>query len=136
MSSDFPVTTVRLIVRNSDNEVLILRRPEGSHSAGGWCLPGGKVDFGDTVEHTVAKELHEETSLRCTNTRFLFYQDSLPGEESEMHVINLYFECEAKGKIQLNEESSDSTWISKDDMSAYNMVFRNGKGLRRYWELP
>jgi len=130
-----PVLSVRLIVRNDDGQVLILRRPLNSHGAEGWCLPGGKVDFGDTAEATVTKELEEETALTCTKARFLFYQDSLPGEESTMHVVNLYFECEAHGEMRLNDESSDSAWITADDIDEYRMVFRNGEGLRRYWEL-
>lgn len=128
-----PVLSVRLIVRNDDGQVLILRRPLNSHGAEGWCLPGGKVDFGDTAEATVTKELEEETALTCTKARFLFYQDSLPNEESSMHVVNLYFECEAEGQMQLNEESTDSAWISADDMADYRLVFRNGEGLWRYW---
>lgn len=115
--------------------MLILRRPHGAHGAGGWCLPGGKVDFGDTVEETVVKELREETSLACTSMKFLFYQDSLPGEESEMHVVNLYFECDVEGRLQLNDESAEGAWIPKDGLADHEMVFRNGEGLIRYWEL-
>lgn len=128
-----PVASVRLIIKNTDGKVLILQRPENSHGEGGWCLPGGKVDFGDTVEATVVKELREETTLECTNARFLFYQDSLPSEESEMHIINLYFECEAKGNVHLNEESSASSWIDASEFIEHRFVFRNGEGLERYW---
>lgn len=129
-----PVITVRLIIKNKDEQVLILRRPVNSHGAGGWCLPGGKVDFGDTVEATVSKELEEETALQCTEKHFLFYQDSLPSDASDMHVINLYFLCEAEGQVRLNDESSEYKWISQDDMASYQFVFRNGEGLRRYWD--
>lgn len=128
-----PIVSVRLIVRNADGKVLILQRPENSHGGGGWCLPGGKVDFGDTVEATVVKELREETTLECTSSRFLFYQDSLPGEESEMHIVNLYFECEAKGGVQLNEESASSAWVDSAEFKNYRFVFRNGEGLERFW---
>lgn len=126
-----PVVSVRLIIKNAEGKVLILRRPENSHGQGGWCLPGGKVDFGDTVEETVKKELKEETSLESTNARFLFYQDSLPSEESEMHIINLYFECEAEGSIRLNEESAEHAWITASDLKDYRFVFRNDDGLNR-----
>jgi mutator protein MutT len=130
-----PVVSVRLIVTNKDGRVLILRRPLKSHGAEGWCLPGGKIDFGATAEQTAVKELAEETALTCTNARFLFYQDSLPSEESAMHVVNLYFACEVEGQLRLNEESTDSAWISADNLADYRMVFRNDEGLRRYWEL-
>ena len=134
MSTRAPVPTVRLIIRNDAGQVLILRRPDNSHGAGGWCLPGGKVDFGDTVEETVDKELFEETELKCTNKRFLFYQDSPPDEHSDMHVINFYFDCEVDGEISINEESSEYAWVSVDDIGRYPMVFRNGDALQEYWE--
>ncbi len=132
-ASPIPVASVRLIVKNKEDQVLILRRPENSHGAGGWCLPGGKVDFGDTAEATAIKELAEETALSCTKATFLFYQDSLPSEDSEMHVINLYFECAAGGDLQLNEESTAHAWIAAAEMADYEFVFKNGEGLRRYW---
>lgn len=128
-----PIVSVRLIIKNSEGKVLILQRPENSHGEGGWCLPGGKVDFGDTVEETVAKELREETTLECTSARFLFYQDSLPNEESEMHIVNLYFECEARGSVQLNEESAASAWIDANRFQDFRFVFKNDEGLSRYW---
>lgn len=119
---------------NDDGQVLFLRRPDHSHGAGGWCLPGGKVDYGDTVQGTVAKELREETGLECTGMRFLFYQDSLPIESGGMHVINLYFECDVEGEIRLNEESTERAWISRDEMSSYSVVFGNDEALQRYWK--
>jgi len=133
MSTDAPVPTVRLIIRDGQGRVLILRRPEGSHGEGGWCLPGGKVDFGDTVEDTVDKELFEETQLACTGKRFLFYQDSPPNEHSEMHVINFYFECDVDGEICINDESSQYAWTTRSELKDHAMVFKNDEALQRYW---
>lgn len=135
MSAETPVATVRLFIRDDAGRVLILRRPAGSHGAGGWCLPGGKVDFGDTVEDTVDKELYEETELTCSRKRFLFYQDSLPTEYSEMHVINFYFECEIEGEININDESSEFAWISKGELKTHAMVFKNDEALKRFWKI-
>ena len=42
-------------------------------------MPGGKIDYGETVEQAARKELREETALECIAARFLFHQDSLPG---------------------------------------------------------
>lgn len=130
----FPIPVVRLIVKDDQGRVLILRRANSAHATGDWCLPGGKVDYGDTVEESAMRELEEETSLMCHSLRFLFYQDSLPPELGEMHCINLYFECEASGNPVLNEESSGYAWIGPSDLKDYQIAFRNDLGLLRYWE--
>lgn len=133
MSKSFPVPVVRLIIKNADGQILILRRQSTSYASGEWCLPGGKVDYGETVEESIVKEIREETSLNCTATRFLFYQDSLPMKPGGMHCINLYFECEVEGRVRMNEESSGHAWISQGDLKRYSLTFRNDEGLLRYW---
>ena len=130
---EFPVPTVRLIVVDDEGRVLLLRRANADYGLGRWCLPGGKVDYGETVENTVAKELQEETALACKSARFLFFQDSLPLEPGRMHCINFYFECRADGEIHLNDESSEAAWIRAEDLGRFELVFRNDEGLRRYW---
>jgi len=128
-----PVPVVRLIVPDASGRVLILRRAPDSTDGGRWCLPGGKIDYGDTVEQAAIRELHEETSLRATDLRFLFYQDSLPPAPGRMHCINLYLECAAEGKVVLNEESIEAAWISREDVPRFELSFRNDEGLARYW---
>lgn len=129
-----PVPVVRMIVSDSSRRILILRRAGGTTRGGDWCLPGGKIDYGDTVEKTAARELEEETGLRAKNLRFLFYQDSLAPKPGQMHCINLYFECDAEGEFALNGESTEAKWITKDEMPGFTIVFRNDEGLLRYWK--
>jgi 8-oxo-dGTP diphosphatase len=128
-----PIPVVRLIVPDASGRVLILRRAPDSTDGGKWCLPGGKVDYGDTVEQAAIRELQEETSLRAINLRFLFYQDSLPPAPGRMHCINIYFECSAEGEVVLNEESVEAAWILREDVPRYQLSFRNDDGLARYW---
>lgn len=128
-----PVPVVRLILPDSCGRVLILRRAEDSTDGGRWCLPGGKIDYGDTAEHAAVRELAEETGLHATSLRFLFYQDSLPPAPGSMHCINLYFECAPEGELHLNDESTDAAWIGPDDFPRFNLMFRNDEALHRYW---
>lgn len=130
----FPVPVVRLIVTDSVGRVLILRRQHTGSGNGHWCLPGGKVDYGMTVEQAVRNELQEETGLDCLEAEFLFYQDSLPPQPGTMHCINLYFRCRVAGDLLLNEESSEFCWIGPEQLAEYALVFRNDEGLRRFWQ--
>ena len=66
-----PVCVVRLIVVGDEGKVLILERAEGTHSGHAWCLPGGKLEYGETVADGARRELFEETELRCGEPRFL-----------------------------------------------------------------
>ena len=130
-----PVPVVRLIITNEEGKVLFLRRAQTAFGDGGWCLPGGKVDYEETVEQSARKELREETALEARDPKFLFYQDSLPSEAGSMHCINFYFECGASGEFELNPESSDWAWIGPSELAEYEIVFRNDEGLRQYWEM-
>ncbi len=129
-----PVPVVRLIVQDARGRVLVLRRAADSTAGGRWCLPGGKIDYGDTVEEAAGRELREETSLRSTGLTFLFYQDSLPPAPGKMHCINLYFRCDADGEIVLNDESVDAAWIGPEDLVEYALAFRNDEALVRFWK--
>ena len=130
----FPIPIVRVIVRNTEGRVLILKRQPSGYGAGQWCLPGGKVEYGETVEQAVRKELKEETSLDCLEATFLFYQDSLAPEPGKIHGINLYFACRTVGEIELNEESTEFRWISREELAGFDLAFRNQEGLERFWQ--
>ena len=84
-------------------------------------------------EEEVAKELREEADFTCRSSNFLFYQDNPPEKPGDMHCINFYFECIVSGSMMLNEESSDSAWITQAEFDRYDMVIPNGEGLTRYW---
>ncbi|WP_243313473.1 NUDIX hydrolase [Fundidesulfovibrio agrisoli] len=126
-----PVPAVRALVLDSAGRVLLLKRANTGSGAGAWCLPGGKVDYGQTVEQAVVREVLEETALEVTASRFFFYQDSLPEDPDGMHCINFYFVCQAIGKPRLNEESSEYAWIGEGDLPRFHIVFRNGEAVAR-----
>jgi mutator protein MutT len=129
-----PISVARVIVQDSAGRVLVLQRAAGSTDGGRWCLPGGKIEYGDTAEQAAARELLEETGLQATQLEFLFYQDS-PPRPGRMHFLTLYFLCRAEGELVLNEESTAAAWIGPDELAAYDLAFRNGEALERYWAL-
>jgi 8-oxo-dGTP pyrophosphatase MutT (NUDIX family) len=128
----FPVPIIRLILPRSEGSVLILHRSGNLYSAA-WCLPGGKVDYGDTVEQTIRKELKEETDLTLTGYRFLFLQDCLPLKAGVTQYLNLYFECQWEGTVVLNDESVRFAWVTPETIVDYEIAFKNDEALRLYW---
>jgi ADP-ribose pyrophosphatase YjhB (NUDIX family) len=130
--ADFPIPVVRLILLDDHKRVLLLQRAGGAYDST-WCLPGGKIDYGGTVEETIRKELKEETDLDMYSFRLLFLQDSLPTHPGEKHYLNLYFECEWNGIVTLNHESCHSVWIDETELAQYKIVFDNDEALQYYW---
>lgn len=128
-----PVPTVRAIITDEQHRVLLLRREESIKGGGQWCLPGGKVDYGQLVEEAVIREIQEETQLKCLRAEFLFYQDSPPLSPGGMHCINFVFQCSVEGDVVLNNESIDYAWIVPNQLDNYSIAFRNDEILRRFW---
>ena len=128
-----PYVAVRAIITNPQNQVLILKRDKTDFGQGAWCLPGGKVDYGQTVVEALAAELREELSVRLLSAEFAWYQNSLPPVSGDPHYINFYFHCRIEGKIRLNEESSAFAWIGPEDIPNYPIVFRNDEAILRFF---
>lgn len=129
-----PVPVVRLIISDASDRVLILRRSNTEYAPGKWCLPGGKVEYGQTIDEAIKSELKDETGLELKLSEFFFLQDGLPIELGAMHCINLYFKCDVTGDVLLNQESYNYAWVGHSDLKDYTVVFGNDGAIMRFWE--
>lgn len=127
------IPTVRAILEDERNKVLVLKRANTKYEAGKWNLPGGKIDYGISAEEMCRREIREETGLEILDLRFLFYQDSLPSHDADMHCLALYFHGNASGIVRLNKESLDYLWIASKDIDKIEFAFNHGERLRRFF---
>ena len=87
-----PFPTVDIIIEMDDGIILIERRNEPF----GWALPGGFVDYGESLESAAVREAREETSLEISNLRLLgCYSD--PERDNRMHTISSVYIANAQG---------------------------------------
>jgi 8-oxo-dGTP diphosphatase len=135
-NSPLPVVAIRVFAFDVQGRILLLRRASSAYGEGQWCLPGGKLEYGDSPEGTATKELAEETSLTAREPSFLFFQNSLPAAAGEMHCLNLYFRCHTAGNVTLNEESSGFAWLSPSEALLRKPLFGAEEAIRRLLAAP
>jgi 8-oxo-dGTP diphosphatase len=81
-----PYLTVDIIIETSQGIVLIERK----NSPYGWALPGGFVDYGETLEHAAKREAREETALLVELIeQFHTYSD--PSRDPRHHTVSTVF---------------------------------------------
>lgn len=128
-----PISAARVIIEDVGGKILFLKRANSQHGNGILCLPGGKVDYGKTIEQTAINEVKEETNLKLRNLEYLFYSDGLPTPKDNLHVITHYFHAYPIGRIKLNEESSGYFWLWPSEIENYEIGFGNDDAVRKYF---
>ena len=90
-----PIPTVDIIIEMETGIVLI----ERANPPYGWALPGGYVDYGESLEEAACREALEETDLKIELLgQFHTYSD--PSRDARQHNISTVFIAKAEGQLQ------------------------------------
>lgn len=106
-----PFPTVDIIIELQEGIVLIERK----NPPYGWALPGGFVDYGESLESAAVREAREETSLEVTNLRLLgCYSD--PGRDTRMHTISTVYIADGNGLPQAADDAVRAEVFSLENL--------------------
>jgi len=122
-----PFSTVDAIIEIKDGIVLIQR----SNPPFGWALPGGFVDYGESLEEAVVREAKEETSLDITDVK-QFHTYSDPERDPRFHTIGTVFIARAKGKPKAGDDAAGLKIIKLGEIPKLNLAFDHKKILEDY----
>lgn len=111
------------VLRRQDR-YLLTRRPEGTHLAGFWELPGGKVEPGESPEDALVRECREECGITVRPIDILdvaFHRYTVgPGRTKS--VLLLFYACEDETVSEvLNLGVSEHAWVRAEDLDAYEL---------------
>src|SRR5580692_1852583 len=91
-----PVIGVAAAAWTSDRRILLVRRAD----VGEWALPGGTLEWGDTLRATVARELEEEAGVdRCEIGR-LVGVFSRPDRDPRFHAVTVVVACDIDAPVR------------------------------------
>lgn len=88
-----PFPTVDIIIELEDRGIVLIKRKNPPY---GWAIPGGFVDYGETIENAAVREALEETSLQVELLR-QFHVYSSPDRDPRFHTIATVFIARASG---------------------------------------
>ena len=122
-----PFPTVDIIIETEGGIVLIQRR----NPPYGWALPGGFVDYGETLEAAAIREAKEETSLDVELiSQVGAYSD--PDRDPRQHNISFVFAARAKGKPTASDDALDIGIFNADSLPQ-ELAFDHGRILKDYF---
>ena len=97
-----------------DGKILLVRRA-GSPARGFYSLPGGRVEFGETLHAAVHREVGEETGLKIEILDLAGWREVLPGAAGGGHYLIMSFAARWPfGEPVLNDELDDFRWLAPD----------------------
>lgn len=135
-----PAPTVDIIIELSDRPHRPIILIERLHEPFGWAIPGGFVDYGESVETAAVREAQEEIGLTVTLIELLgVYSD--PARDARQHTISVVYVASAIGTPQAGDDAKHfgifELWqIPQNLCFDHTRILQDYRRLRDYGQRP
>lgn len=116
-----------------DNKVLVLK----TAGRGNYELPGGRMDFGETVEQALKREMKEELGWNDITIGDMInvwtFRDTR--RRVDYHFVILDFEIFSRDReIKISPEHTQYKWIGPEDLESLDMREGHKRSLKKYFK--
>jgi ADP-ribose pyrophosphatase YjhB (NUDIX family) len=118
------LTCAAVILDDQHERILLTRRVDN----GRWCLPGGLMEAGESVEECCAREVWEETGLRVEITRLVGVYSNPHrlveyADGNRWHYVNLCFEAKViEGTVGLSDETKEYGYFTPAEIEQMDLI--------------
>jgi mutator protein MutT len=138
----YPVVGVGGVVIR-DGRALLIRRGTPPLE-GRWSIPGGRVEWGESLEQAVVRELREETGLDVRVIELIEIVERIldepPSHDAsavpQFHFVILDYFCEAPaGQARAGGDALEVAWAGEDELARYQLTEAATRVIRRAFAL-
>jgi ADP-ribose pyrophosphatase YjhB (NUDIX family) len=107
-----PIPTVDIIIEIESKGIVLIKRKNPPY---GWAIPGGFVDYGESLEEAALREAKEETNLGVELVRQLHtYSD--PKRDQRHHSISTVYIAKGKGIPQAKDDALETGIFNESNL--------------------
>ncbi len=112
---------VGAVIEDREGRILLVKhRPErGGFWQGRWICPGGKLEYGETIEEGIKREVSEETQLEIELVAPLPPFDRIVGADDEVSLHVIYIDYLARvtgGELKEGSDVGEARWVEKREI--------------------
>lgn len=126
------ISGIPAIIKNSKGEILLGKRDANMICYPNfWGLPGGVIEFEETFEQAIKRELQEELGVKCKVIKYGKADMNLPTKECPLQSISIPAYCKIKGRPRPKSETSEVKWFKPNKIKKMSLAYNHKKILEQ-----
>ncbi len=117
-----PLIGVGAVVFGAGEEILLIKRGKAPNY-GRWMVPGGTLEWGETLEEGAIREVREETGIDIEIEAFVEIIEAMtPGEDGYHFVIMDYAAHAVAGTLAAGSDALEAVWVSPEALGDFDLT--------------
>jgi 8-oxo-dGTP diphosphatase len=117
-----PIAGVGAVIWNDRGEIVLIRRGQEPRR-GEWSIPGGRLEWGESVREAILREVREETGLEVEIAGLIDVVDSVTrnasGEVVRHYVLIDFMAQYVTGTLRAGSDAAEARWVAYDALDEY-----------------